>query len=469
MSDKIGIVILAAGQGTRLKMDVAKPLAPISGKTLIDFPIKEGFKFLENNKLKGDIGIVIGHQKELVQSYVEESYKDKIHFAVQKEQNGTADALKAYFENCSFAKESMYTLVMCADTPVLSEEELSSLYKILSVKTLSGVAATFTAEKPKGYGRIIRGNPGFKIVEEKDANEEQRKITEVNSGLYFLNTQFILDHLYNLTSDNKAGEFYLTDLFQENFGVEAVHFEDDIPFLGINTLEQLESAQGHLYRRKAWSLRDEGVRFIDSKAVFIDDDVQVSKGTTIYPNVYLQGNTQIGSDCIVEPGCFLKDSIVENNVQLKAYTHLEKTLVKSECAIGPFARLRPETEVGKGTKIGNFVETKKAKLGEKVGLSHLSYVGDAEVGDNTNIGCGFITCNYDGGGKHKTVIGKNTFIGSDTQVIAPLEIGDSAYVASGSTINQNIPSEGFAIARGRQTTKEGMARRFLKGKWAIKK
>ena len=210
------------------------------------------------------------------------------------------------------------------------------------------------------------------------------------------------------------------------------------------------------------------VNFIHKDSAFIDDGVEIGEGSTIHPNVYLYGNTKIGKNCTIEPGVLIRDSEISDNTTIKAYSYLEGANVSSGAAIGPFARLREGTVIGEDCKIGNFVETKKSVLDKKVTVSHLSYVGDAEIGENSNIGCGFITCNYDGEAKHKTVIGKNNFIGSDTQMIAPVTVGDSCFVASGSTINQDVPSKGFAISRAKQVVKEGMAKRFLKGKWSIK-
>ncbi len=474
MSDKIsrtvGVVVLAAGEGTRLKLGLPKPLAPLSGEKLIDYSIHTSASFLAKPGVEGKVGVVIGYEKERVKEHLLDCFGNVVDFAVQKEQLGTADALKAYFCDCDWASKMDMTLVMCADTPLLKDKDLADLWDEMIKENLDGVAATFTEEEPTGYGRIIRGaKNGFRIVEQKEANVEQRKITEVNSGLYLLKTSFVLQALNSISSNNKAGEFYLTDLFKEGANVKPVLFENKNKFLGVNTLKQLEMVQRELFESKIQFLREKGVRFIDSKSCYIENSVSVGSGTVIYPNCYLQGKTKVGENCVLEPGVILINSLLYEQVIVKAYSHLEGSEIRDGAAIGPFARLRSGTVLGEASKVGNFVETKKAKIGSKSAVSHLSYLGDAEVGENSNIGCGFITCNYDGDEKHKTKIGNNAFIGSDTQVIAPISIGDSAYIASGSTVNRDVPDCSFAIARSTQETKEGMAYRFLKGKWAIKK
>ncbi len=471
----IGIAILAAGRGVRLKLKCTKPLAPICGVKLIDYPVNTAIsllKSLEKQNARGNIGVVIGHQKDDIKRYLLDQFGETLSFAVQETPLGTADALKAYFYECSWAKDMEQTLVMCSDTPLLKYWGLHRLWERMEKEDLQAVAATFIEKNPTGYGRIIRkmrsANSGFHIVEEKEANDEQKKITEVNSGLYLVNTSFLLSFLDNVNSNNNAKEFYLTDLFQDDAKVKPILFENKNEFLGVNTLEQLELAENLLCREKIQSLREMGVRFIDSQSCYIESEVLIGSGTVVYPNCHLQGKTKVGENCVLGPGSILLNSHLHDNVVIKAYSYLENAEVQVCATVGPFARLRKGTVLGKGVKIGNFVETKESKIGTQSSVSHLSYVGDAEIGENTNIGCGFITCNYDGSEKHKTKIGSHTFIGSDTQIIAPRSIGNSAYVASGSTIHRDIPDRAFAIARSRQSIRKDMAQRFLKGKWALK-
>lgn len=468
-SDKIGVAVLAAGLGKRIGKKVAKPLVPLMGLKLVDYPLSAAIAFAKENDIDSEFGIVVGHQKEDVQNYIEERGYIKMSFPIQKEQLGTADALKSYYEGCLWAKDTDYTMVLCADTPLLSKHELSQLWKSLKSNNWDAIAASFKVDNPFGYGRILRADKGFSIVEEKDASDEQRKINEVNSGLYIAKTSYVLDQLSKIDSKNEAGEFYLTDIFKSGLNVGVECFTNAGAFLGVNNPIQLEEALKVLKSKINHFHQAAGVHILDSDNTYIEASVEIGKGTTIYPGCYLHGATTVGMECLIEPGSILKNSKVDDETTIRAYSYLEDAVVAKGCAIGPYARLRPGADIGEATKIGNFVEIKKAKIGPKVGVSHLSYIGDAEIGENVNIGCGFITCNYDGAEKHLTKIGKNSFIGSDTQMIAPVSVGESAFIASGSTINVDVPDEGFAISRGRQVTKEKLASKFLRGKWAIKK
>lgn len=461
--DNFGIVILAAGQGTRLKMDVPKPLAPVVGRKLVDFPLKAAHNFLNSKKAQGKICLVLGHGKEMVEDHLKNNWSEcPWEVAHQKQQNGTADALRSYFNDIPEAKQRTYTAVLCADTPLITENEIAMLATILESEKLDGVAATFVEENPRGYGRIVRQGDSFKIVEEKEATDSQKQITEVNSGLYVLRTDFILKYLFDLESNNASREFYLTDLFQIERKVKAITFTDKTPFGGVNDIKQLQRSSELLRNKIVERAQDNGVRFIAPAQTFIDDTVVIGSGAVIYPGCVLEGETVIGEGAVLESGVVAKNAKVGKDCKILAYSYLEGAEIGQAASVGPFARLREGSVIGPKSKIGNFVETKKAVLGEEVKVSHLSYVGDAEIGARTNIGCGFITCNYDGANKHKTKIGKDSFIGSDSQMIAPITIGDGCYVASGSTINQDMEAGDFAIARAKQVTKSGMAKRFIK-------
>jgi len=466
MGDSIGLVILAAGKGTRMKTETPKALARTSGKHLLDFVVDALLRFSEESSLKAEVGIVVGHKKEMVLNWLENhSEKHLLKTAWQKEQNGTADALKACFHELPHFWDFTYTVVACADTPLITSQELETLFSALKKNPqLVGVAATFDASNPKGLGRIIRSDKGFKIVEEKDATEVERKITEVNSGFYIVKTTHLKEVLGKIGNNNKSGEFYLTDLFQTEYSVEAVKFESEVPFLGINTLEQLAQVTTLLREKKVQNLMLSGVEFFNPASVYIDQDVEIGRGSVIYPNVTILGKTKIGEEVKIESGSFIKNSIIKEKSEILANSYLEEAIVHEKVTVGPMARLRPGTEIGTESKIGNFVEIKKSKLDRGVKVSHLTYVGDAEIGENSNIGCGFITCNYDGVNKHKTKIGKNVFIGSDVQVVAPIEIGNDSFVAAGSTITKSIPEGSFGIARSVQVTKEGAAKKFIKTK-----
>jgi bifunctional UDP-N-acetylglucosamine pyrophosphorylase / glucosamine-1-phosphate N-acetyltransferase len=464
MNKTIGAVILAAGEGKRLKLNAPKPLAPCLDKKLVDFPIREIKKFFSRNNLTGSMTAVIGFQKEMVQEYISSKYPE-VKYAVQTKQLGTADALRAYFDSSPETHKTEYTLVICADTPVVSEFELSQMFDTLTRDNCEAVAATFLDPNPTGYGRIVRGgDKGFYIIEEKDATEEERQITEVNSGLYIIKTAYVLEHLKEVSSNNKSGEFYLTDIFKEGFDVEALCFSSGETFMGVNTLHQLEQVEKILRKQKIRSLKEDGVRFIDSSHTYIDDSVEIGAGTVIYPNTYITGKTKIGKDVLIEMGAQIKDSTIADGAQVLSYSILEGAKLHEKASAGPFARLRPGADIGPEAKIGNFVEIKKAVLDRGVKVSHLSYVGDAFIGEETNIGCGFITCNYDGVNKHVTKIGKNCFIGSDSQAVAPVEIGDNCFVAASSTVTKDMPEGSFAVSRAPLTIKEGMAKKFLKTK-----
>ncbi len=461
MAIDLGIVVLAAGEGTRLKLDVPKALAPLKNRVLVDYVLNSAMDFSRAKNLQSKIAVVTGHRHEEVEAHIR-AHGPEVNFCYQEVRRGTGDAIKSYFAKCPWGTEPEYTLVLCADTPMIGKEELGALYESLIAHAADAVCASFRCDNPHGYGRIKRATKGFTIVEQKDASVEEAKINEVNSGLYIFKTSLLKERVSGLTNNNKSGEFYLTDVFAAGANVIAHCFERAEVFGGVNTLAQLAEMEGLVNEKLVNSLLDKGVRVINPQTLLIDPTVEVEAGAIIGHYVELRGNSKICAGAKLESQVIIEDSTVHSGAQIKSYSYLENAIVGANAAIGPYARLRPGADIGEESKIGNFVEIKKAKLHKGVKVSHLSYVGDAEIGDETNIGCGFITCNYDGKNKHKTDIGKNCFIGSDTQIVAPLTIGDGSYVASGSTINQNMPAGSFAIARAKQVTKEGMAGRFLK-------
>jgi bifunctional UDP-N-acetylglucosamine pyrophosphorylase / glucosamine-1-phosphate N-acetyltransferase len=462
---KLGFVVLAAGQGTRLKLDCAKPLAPLNGSKVVDYSITAIHDFAKTGKNDLKISIVTGYQREEVETHLKNRFPNQLDYTFQAEQNGTGHAVQCFMDQCEWGDKTDYTFILCADTPLLTSDIFSSLFETINSQNCDAVGATFEVENPTGYGRVVRGEKsGFSIIEEKDASEEIKKIKEVNSGLYVFKTSFLKEYISQINNNNNSGELYLVDLFQSDRNVLPLLFTDRDKFLGINDLFQLETASMRLRIRKVRELMSEGVRFLDTRHVFIDHQVKIEKGTTVYPYVCLEGETEILSDCIIEMGCVVKNARLGEGVRLLSHSNIEGAHIQKGSCIGPFARLRPGAEIGESCKIGNFVEIKKSQLDKEVKVSHLSYVGDSEIGENSNIGCGFVSCNYDGANKHKTIIGKDCFIGSDSQTVAPVKIGDASFVASGSTITQDMPPGSFAIARTKQTTKPDMARRFLKKK-----
>ena len=458
------MAILAAGEGTRFKLGRPKPLSPICGQKLVDFPLSESLAFA--GKVALDIApvVVIGHGREQVEEYLGQKYSE-VRFAHQPQRLGTADALKHYFALGGGTQKTSFTLVLCADTPLIRERHLSTLYKAMEEDSgADALVAVFRAHNSHGYGRIIEAGPygpGFHIVEERDANDEVRKIDLVNSGLYLFRTPFLLEHLSSIAA-GPSGEAYLTDIFQDERQVRAVPFSDANAFVGVNTLPQLCDAEYSIRREINARHHARGVHIIDHRHTYIDWDVEIGEGSVIHPNSFIYAGTQIGKGVTIEPCCMIRQTKICDGAIIKGHGHLEGAVVREGAAIGPFARIRPGSDIGKDAKIGNFVETKKVKIHSEAKVSHLSYVGDAEIGEQTNIGCGFITCNYDGKDKHKTTIGKRAFIGSDSQTVAPVSIGDDAYIGSGSTINKDVPDGAFAVARARQVTREGMAKRFKK-------
>jgi bifunctional UDP-N-acetylglucosamine pyrophosphorylase/glucosamine-1-phosphate N-acetyltransferase len=462
----LAVVVLAAGKGTRMKLPYSKVLAPILGRKVIDFVVDAADQFAIElasiNEQKSEIGIVLGHQKESVESHlkIHRVIQSQLHLCEQKEQKGTAHALECYLKSTKYKFD--YLLILCGDTPLLTKEHFHRLLATFQSKSDSlGVVATFEATNPTGYGRVISTSEGLNIIEEKDATDLQKSVTRVNAGVYLLHRD-LLEKLKKINNSNAAQEYYLPDLFAHNPRVHECYFRDSESFLGINDMSQLNEAESILKQRKVKSLRDAGVYIQDASSTFIDWDVSIKAGTEVAPFTILKGSkTNIGGQVKIGPWNYLENVHVEDGAELHAHNHLVDAYIGQKAQVGPYARLRPEAKLEAESKVGNFVEIKKSTIGKKSKVPHLSYVGDAQVGEQVNIGCGFVTCNYDGKKKHKTIIGNHVFIGSDCQVVAPIELGEGSFVAAGSTITQSIGAGDFAVARSRQATKPGMAKKFL--------
>ena len=462
MSQTLGVAILAAGEGKRLKLAPPKPLVSLCGRKLVDFPLTESLAFAREAELERSALIVVtGHRRDEVEGYLKQEYSGRVGLALQPQPRGTADALKSYFESDKKTKQTDLTLVFCADTPLIRQGDLLSLYQALVAGGSQAVAAVFRTDNPHGYGRVVEGKPGFHIVEERDADADIQKISVVNSGLYLFRTPFLLQHIDQIKPGG-SGEFYLTDIFQDQWPVETVFFPNSSAFLGVNTVRQLGDAEHRIRQEINQRHQANGVHIIDHRHTYIDWDVAIGAGSVIHPHNFIYGGVRLGASVTMEPFCTIRETEIADHACIKSYCYLEGAVVGEGASIGPFARIRPGSDIGPSARVGNFVETKQAKLHRGVKVAHLSYVGDAEIGDETNIGCGFITCNYDGANKHKTTVGKGAFIGSDTQIVAPVSIGDGAYIGSGSTINRDVPDGAFAVARAKQVTREGMAKRFIK-------
>lgn len=444
-------VILAAGLGTRMKSSIPKVLHAINGKPVIRHVV-DAVKVLKPEK----IIVVVGPGSDAVQDALRD---ESIVFAVQKEPKGTADALKAAARKLKDSRGTV--LVLSGDTPLVSAATLQQLLTVHRRRKEDLSILSFIAGGGHSYGRIIReGKNIIAIIEDKDADEEQKKITEVNSGIYTLESS-ALKLLKEIRVNPLKGEYYLTDIVSiaagKGYKAGSHILGDETELTGVNTRRDLYMAGLYLRDKIVSRWLDKGVSFIDAKSVFIDPDTEIGMDTVIYPNVIIEGKSVIGSGCVIYPNTRIANSMVGKGVTIKDSTVIESSVIKDGASVGPFAHLRPDSVIGASAKIGNFVEVKKSFIGNGTKASHLSYLGDAEVGDNVNIGAGTITCNYDGVNKFKTTIEQGSFIGSDTQLVAPVKVGKGAYVGAGSTITKDVPPLALALSRVPQQNIEGWA------------
>jgi bifunctional UDP-N-acetylglucosamine pyrophosphorylase/glucosamine-1-phosphate N-acetyltransferase len=460
MNQNLEVIILAAGLGTRMKSARIKILHRAAGRPIVDYVLDLAAGLSPTPPV-----MIIGHQREAVQ----ESVGERARYAVQAEQLGTGHAvLQAATLLEADGATGKRILILSGDVPLTRPE---TLQRLLEEHERSGNALTLLTMKltePAMYGRIVRDESGAvtRIVEAKDASDEQKRIDEVNAGIYVFNGEHLFDNLRNLRPENAQKEYYLTDLLavirDAGHRVGAVIANDPVEALGVNSRGELAQVELEIQRRVVEQLMKDGVTFRNPSTVVIDSTVTIGQDTVVYPFVTIEGTTRIGNDCVIEPGVHLVNVTVGNNVHLKTGTVAEDAVIEDEAAVGPYAHLRPGTKLGKHVKIGNFVETKKAVFAEGAKASHLSYIGDAEVGAKVNIGAGTITCNYDGVNKHKTILEDGVFIGSDTQLVAPVRVGRGAYVGAGSTITKDVPPDALALSRTPQKNVEGWAARKKK-------
>ena len=456
MSDDLEVIILAAGLGKRMKSGTIKVLHRAAGRPLIDYVVDLA------SQISGKPPVmVVGHQRQAVQEHV----GDRARYAVQEQQLGTGHAVLQAVDLLGRDIRGKKVLILSGDVPLTRPETLK---RLLQEHQRSGSALTLLTmklEDPALYGRIVRDNSGAvaKIVEAKDANEQQRQIREVNAGIYLFDGDNLAENLRRLSTNNAQGEYYLTDLIgmlrESGKRVGALIVDEPMEALGVNSRAELATVESEIQRRVVERLMREGVTFRNPSTVVIDSTVAIGPDSVVYPFVTLEGTTRIGTGCVVEPGVHLHNVTVGNDVHLKTGTVAEDAVIEDEATVGPYAHLRPGTQLGKQVKVGNFVETKKAVFGKGAKASHLSYIGDAEVGADANIGAGTITCNYDGVNKHKTVLEDGVFIGSDTQLVAPVRVGRGAYVGAGSTITKDVPPDSLALSRVPQKVIEGWASR----------
>lgn len=445
-------VVLAAGKGTRLKSEVAKVLHRAGGRTLVE-QVVTACQPLGNDTL-----VVIGHQAENVRAAV---LPFKAKTVLQRPQNGTGHAM--LIARGAIGAKTALAVVLPGDAPLIRTGTLSALVDAHRKGNAAATILSAELSDPTGYGRIVRNKNGSvaAIVEEKSSSENQRKIHEVNSGMYCFTLEKLWPCLAEVRPDNAYHELYLTDaiaqLNKRKERVLAVVAESAQEILGCNTRAELAEADRVLRARKAEALMEAGVTVYLPETVLIDPEVEVGSDTVIEPCVQLLGKTRIGSHCRIQSGSVLTDAAIDHHVLVRQYSVITASLLNSGAIVGPFAHLREGAELRPGARVGNFVEVKKSVLGEGVKAMHLTYLGDATIGRETNVGAGTITCNYDGVNKNPTSIGEGVFVGSDSALVAPVRVGDGAYIAAGSTVTEDVPADALAIARGRQVNKEGWA------------
>ncbi|WP_410207835.1 bifunctional UDP-N-acetylglucosamine diphosphorylase/glucosamine-1-phosphate N-acetyltransferase GlmU [Fusobacterium sp.] len=439
-------LILAAGKGTRMKSDIPKIIHKVNGIPMISKVIST----LEELDSEENI-LILGYKKEEVLKVVGEDSS----YVLQNNQLGTGHAVLQ-------AKEKLKdydgdVMILCGDTPLLRAETLRELYKFHKNSGAVTTVLTSIYENPFGYGRIVKENGLVKaIVEEKEADNETKKIKEVNAGVYCFNSKELFKALDKITNNNEKGEYYLTDVIsiqvQENKKVQSFVLEDNREILGVNSKVELSIAGQILKERKNISLMEDGVILIDPANTYIEENVKIGRDTVIYPGAVIQGDTVIGENCEILGTTRIINSKIENNVKIESSV-IEESILEDGVTMGPFAHLRPKSHLKELVHIGNFVEVKKSTLEKGVKAGHLTYLGDAQVGENTNIGAGTITCNYDGVNKFKTIIGKEAFIGSDSMLVAPVNIGEKALVGAGSVITKDVPDRSLAVSRSKQIIK----------------
>ncbi|MCQ2380777.1 MAG: bifunctional UDP-N-acetylglucosamine diphosphorylase/glucosamine-1-phosphate N-acetyltransferase GlmU [Acidaminococcaceae bacterium] len=449
-------IILAAGKGTRMKSSLPKVLHKIGGKPMVEHVICAAKEAGAEKQI-----VVIGHGAEAVR----EQIGDAVEFAVQEPQLGTGHAVMQTEKTLKNFQGTV--LVLCGDTPLLNGEELAKFIKIHKQTKVGASVLTTNLDNPFGYGRIIRDTSGdvVGIVEEKDATAEQKAVKEINTGIYCLECPEMFNVLKGLSNNNAQGEYYLTDVLGKlrdaGKKIGAVTTDDADMVMGINSRCQLAEAEQVLRQRILNKWMDEGVTIMDPASTFIEADVQIGNDTIIRPFTWLEGKTQIGSDCEIGPNARLTNVKVGTGTQLQ-FIYAHDCSVGDNVTAGPFVHLRPDTEIGNKVKIGNFIEVKNSKVGVGSKLPHLSYIGDTDMGGGVNVGCGSIMVNYDGKTKHRTIVEDDVFIGCNSNLVAPVKLGKGSFIGAGSTITKDVPEGALAVARGKQTNIADWAKKYFK-------
>ncbi|NLM35761.1 MAG: bifunctional UDP-N-acetylglucosamine diphosphorylase/glucosamine-1-phosphate N-acetyltransferase GlmU [Clostridiales bacterium] len=445
-------VILAAGEGKRMKSLKPKVLHKVCGKEMVNHVIDT----MRAADLE-EVNVIVGKGAEEVKA---ETESRKVFYSLQDKQLGTGHAMMCARDFLQ-GKQGVVA-VFTGDAPLIREETVRELINYQQEGKYSAVILTSIVDNPKGYGRVIReGNSVGRIVEDKDCNEEELKVKEINAGMYAFDIEDLLASLDKLTNNNAQGEYYLTDVIGilkkegKAVGALVIDFEET---LGVNSRVELAQAEKIMRERINYKHMTNGVTIIDPANTYIDSDVEIEKDVLIYPGNVLQGKTVIKSGVVLYPNNRIEDSVIEQGAIIQSSVILE-SVIGENTTVGPYAYIRPESVIGKEVRIGDFVEIKKSTIGDNTKVSHLTYIGDAEVGSNCNFGCGTVVVNYDGKKKHKTKIGNNVFIGCNTNLVSPVELEDNTYTAAGSTITEDVPEGSLAIARAKQINKEGWVNR----------
>lgn len=455
---EIAIVIMAAGKGTRLKSRRPKVLHQIGGRTLVEHVIAAAAQVVEPK----DIYVVIGHEAEQVRAALQHT---GVQFVVQAEQRGTGHAI---LTARPAVEQYDNLIVLSGDAPLIETGTIIQLRDFHLEQQAAMTVLTTEPPDPTGYGRVIRKRPGAPeisaIVEQKALKPEMLSAPEINSGIYAFRSEPLFKHISQISTDNAHGEYYLTDmaalLTKAGNRVVALEIPDTEQVLGANTIAEMMALDSAMRLRTARALMTEGVTIYLPETSVIDSTVTVGADTIIEPFVQLLGKTSIGSECRIRSYSVIEDTTIADNVTVQHGSLMNGARVANGAIVGPYSRLRPEAEIGEGAHIGNFVEVKKARIGAGAKANHLTYLGDADIGPGTNIGAGTITCNYDGKAKNLTRIGANVFVGSDSTLVAPLEIADGSYIAAGSTITEDVPPDALALGRARQTIKPEWAKKM---------
>lgn len=457
------VVILAGGQGKRMKTDKPKVLCNVIGEPMLEWVITA----CENAQLE-KICVVKGFAADMIDEYVNKrSSKAEIQTVMQEERLGTGHAVMQAKEFLEAHKDGN-TIVLCGDVPFIDEDTINGALELHIQRDCSVTVVTSRVENPTGYGRIIRNDKGISgIAEHKDCDPYQLAITEVNSGCYWFKTADLLDVLFEITPENAQGEYYLTDcielLIAKGKTADAYISRNPNVALGADDRRGLLMLNDIARSEIIGKFLDDGIEFCCTDGVSIGNNVTIGAGTVIHSGVILRGNTVIGENCVLGNNCIIENTKVGNNVNLNNVQAYE-SIIEDDVKIGPYVQLRPNSHIMKGVKIGDFVEIKNSTIGEYTAVAHLTYIGDSDVGANVNFGCGVVTVNYNGDKKFRTVIEDNAFIGCNTNLVAPVRVGKGAYTAAGSTITKDIPDNALAIERGKAEIKEGYASRKLKAR-----